>query len=242
MRFPPVAFFLRSSLIEWEGELSAVACLQGCNLRCPMCHSHRFLRVCEPEARADAEEIVSHVLSSDGFLDGLVVSGGEPTIHAGLPEFLGLFRENGIRVKLDTNGTNPRLLRSLIDESLADYVAMDLKAPLDGAYSTAAGKELDPGVIRQSIALLKEGRVEYEFRTTVVPALLGLEGLRRMGEAVSGAERWFLQQFEPADCLDPEFRKVEPYAPEKLREFAKEVGGHVRSCRVRGELADYGSG
>ena len=82
----------------------------------------------------------------------------------------------------------------------------------------------------------------YEFRTTVVPAFLGLDELRRIGEAVSGAEAWFLQQFEPSDCLDPALRKVEPYSPERLREFAREVGGRVRSCRVRGEMAEYGNG
>ncbi len=240
--FPPVARFLPSSLIEWEGEVAAVACLQGCNLRCPFCHSYKFIPGGEPEARVDPHEILSHFLSSDGFLDGLVVSGGEPTVHAGLADFLRFFKENGIRVKLDTNGTNPGLLRSLLDEGLADYVAMDVKAPLDGPYSKAAGREIDPAVLRESVELLKGAGVGYEFRTTVVPAFLALEELKLVAEAVSGAEKWFLQQFEPADCLDPEMGKVEPYSPEKLREFAREVGGRVRSCRIRGELAEYGTG
>ncbi len=239
---PPIASFLPSSLIEWEGELAAVACLQGCNLRCPMCHSHKFVPVGEPEEPVDPDEVVSHILSSNGFLDGLVVSGGEPTIHAGLPQFLRHLKENDIRVKLDTNGTNPRLLRSLIEEGLVEHVAMDVKAPLNGTYSKAAGRELDPGPVRESIEILKEGRATYEFRTTVVPAFLGLEELHDIGEAISGAGKWFLQQFDRKDCLDPEMEKVDPYTPEKLHEFARDVGKHVRSCRIRGEMADYGGG
>ncbi|HOX07412.1 MAG TPA: anaerobic ribonucleoside-triphosphate reductase activating protein [Planctomycetota bacterium] len=233
---PPIRGLIESSLLEWDGKVSTVVCLQGCNLRCPYCHSHNLISREMPSEVVPLEGILGLLEDRRGWIDGVVVSGGEPAIHPELPEFLAAFKSLGCAVKLDTNGTFPGMLSDLIDMGLVDYVAMDLKAPLEPArYAAAAGVEVDVNAVGRSIEVLRRGRVDYEFRTTVCPTVLSLEDLETMARSIAGARRYVLQQFIPETALRRELRTVKPYAQCDLLAASQKLSGLVRHCQLRGQ-------
>jgi len=165
----------------------------------------------------------------------VVICGGEPTVWPGLGRLCAAFREAGLAVKLDTNGTHPDRVAALIEDDLVEAVAMDIKAPLDERYHEAAGAQVDLAAIERSIDLLMAGGVAYEFRTTVCPAFVGAEEVRAMGRRIAGAQRWVLQRFEPANALDPALRGSEPYGPARMESLAEIGRGYVRRCVIRGQ-------
>jgi len=235
---PPIRGLLESSLLEWEGKVATVVCLQGCNLRCPFCHSHQLISREMPPETVPLGEVLALVEDRRGWIDGVVVSGGEPTIHPELPEFLAAFKSIGVAVKLDTNGTFPGMLSDLIDMGLVDYVAMDLKAPLEPArYAAAAGGAVDVAAVARSVDVLRRGRVDYEFRTTVCPAVISLEDLEAMARSIAGARRYILQQFVPETSFRRELRSVRPYAQCDLLAATQKLRGLVKSCHLRGQSA-----
>ena len=233
---PPITSFIESSLIEWEGKVSSVVILQGCNLRCPFCHSHSLIGRNLPAEAVPLDRVLAFLEGRRGWVDGVVVSGGEPTAHPELPEFAAAFKSRGLAVKIDTNGTAPGMVSDLIDMGLVDYVAMDLKAPLEpGRYREACGGFVDFEAVRRTVKHLLRGRVDYEFRTTVCPVFVSLEDLPAMALSIAGARRYFLQQFVPETALAPELRGARAYPKERLAEAAASLGAFVKSCRVRGE-------
>jgi pyruvate formate lyase activating enzyme len=185
--------FQACSLVDYPGAMAAVVFTPGCNMNCFFCHnkgiigpgSHRFL--------IDPREVLSTLRKRSGMLDAVVISGGEPTLQPGLEDFILSVRALGLKVKLDTNGTNPELLSDLIRKGLLDFVSMDLKAPMR-RYAEICGARVDLDDIDSSVQILLQGRVDYEFRTTVVPQLRA-EDLRSMGAWIRGAKRWVLQQY-----------------------------------------------
>jgi pyruvate formate lyase activating enzyme len=235
---PPIRGLIESSLLEWEGKVSAVVCLQGCNLRCPFCHSHNLISQEMPNEVVPLDGVMALLEDRRGWIDGVVVSGGEPTIHPELPEFLAAFKSIGCAVKLDTNGTYPGMLSDLIDMGLVDYVAMDLKAPLEPArYAAAAGGPVDVNAVGRSVEILRRGRVDYEFRTTVCPAVVSIEDLEAMARSIAGARRYVLQQFVPETSLRRELRSVRPYAQCDLLGASQKLRALVKNCQLRGQPA-----
>ena len=238
---PPIKGFLPSSLVEWEGLIASEVFLPGCNFRCPQCHNRAL--VLEPHSLPDVplDDVLKHLREHRKWIDGVVVSGGEPTIHAGLPELLKILRGVGMRIKLDTNGSNPDVLQALLEQRLVDFVAMDVKAPLDARYSLVAGVEVDSDAIRRSIELVMAASVQYEFRTTVCPEFLKEEDVLEIARQLKGARRVVLQAFRPVDCLDKTLESVLPYSEEALRRMAERARRFVPGCVVRGEADDEGS-
>ncbi len=232
----PIRGFIESSLIEWEGVISSVIILQGCNLACPFCHSHGLIS-CSPLADPIAlDGILSYLEERQGWVDGVVISGGEPTIQQELPEMLEELKALDLKIKIDTNGTSPQMLSRLIENQLVDYVAMDFKAPFETErYSRATGNKADLPLVRSSARLLLDGKVNYEFRTTVCPPLVTLEDLPIMAQSIAGARLYVLQQFVPETALDPEMRSSSSYSKEQLISAASAIEGTVQTCRVRGE-------
>jgi len=167
-----------------------------------------------------------------GFLDGLCVGGGEPTLHRALPEFLYKVKSLNISVKLDTNGSKPRMLGKLMEARLIDYVAMDVKAPLR-RYPEAVRFKVDIEAVRQSIRLLRHGSVDHEFRTTVVPGLLDGDDIEEIARTLIGSKRYVLQQFKPGRTLCPEYAEVEPYSATELRAFRDRVAPYFGECSLR---------
>jgi len=230
---PPIAGYHPTTLIDWPGRLAAIVFLPQCNLRCPFCHAGPMLAA--PEEAIALESVLEHIASRDGWLDGVVICGGEPTLWPTLPDFCRVFRDVGLAVKLDTNGTQPAVLASLAEQGLIDAVSMDLKAPLDERYSRACGGPVDLETLRQSIRLLMKSGLDYEFRTTVCPPLVGEAEIRAMGASILGARRWVLQRFEPTYALDPALRVTLPYDLPMMETLA-EIGSHyVARCVIRGQ-------
>lgn len=235
---PPIAGYHPTTLVDWAGRLAAIVFLPRCNLRCRFCHAGPLLAE-EPGETIPLERILAHVASRQGWLDGVVICGGEPTLWPTLPELCERFRSAGLAVKLDTNGTFPDRIAALLDARLLDAVAMDLKAPLDDRYRRVCGAPgMDLAPVERSIHLLMEGRVEYEFHTTLCPAFIGEDEIRAMGASIAGADRWDLQRFEPTYALDPALRNVAPYGPAEVEALAEIARCYVARCPIRGRPAD----
>ena len=212
--------FLETSFVDWPGKVVSVLFLPGCNFRCPFCHNHQL--VLKPGELEDIPlpHIMSRIAELKGWVDGVCITGGEPTIHPRLPSFMAEIKSAGFLIKLDTNGSNPHMLRSLIEQGLADCVAMDVKASLDKtSYDRAAGVSTDLENIKESIGFLKKGTVEYYFRTTVVPALHKEEDLLTLARHLSGSSSLTLQNFNPEDPLDPRLKDSTSYPEEWLQEM-----------------------
>jgi pyruvate formate lyase activating enzyme len=201
-----------------------------------------------PREVVPLRNVLAFLESRRGWVDGVVISGGEPTVHPELPEFLAAFKSRGMLVKLDTNGTAPGMLSDLVDMGLLDYVAMDLKAPLtEERYARATGGAAELRAVERSVELLLSGRVGYEFRTTVCPGIAELGDLPAMARAIAGASCYVLQQFVPETALNPALRTASPYPKEELIAAAARLEGVVRRCFVRGEgtapaMANSGQG
>jgi len=231
--------FDRMSLVDWDGMVATTVYLSGCNFRCPYCHNSGLVLFPDQYESIPVDEILEYVKEHNDFIDGVVITGGEPCTHNNkLTGFVEQLREQDMRVKLDTNGSFPELLESLISDELLDYVAMDVKAPLDfDSYSRSAGitdrRTFDR--VRDSIDILMEGRVDYEFRMTVVPALHRATDLKRVAEQIKGARRFILQNYVPRDTIDPGFLDEAPYNSERLEEFKGMMESMFDECLVRAE-------
>ncbi len=220
----------RSSLIDYPGKICAIVFTIGCNFRCPYCHNPEL--VDETADEISEEDFFTFLKSRVGLLDAVTITGGEPTMHDDLIGFITKIKSLGFLVKLDSNGTRPDMLRHLIDNQLVDYLAMDIKAPLQ-KYETTVARPVDLERIQESIALLKEGRAPYEFRTTVVKALLSPEDFHEIGKLIEGASVYYLQQFIPTKLLNPGFRKKTVYSDEEFADLQQIMEQYVDVCHIR---------
>ena len=183
------------SLVDYDGYAACTVFLAGCNLRCPYCHNAALVTAGIPEAISE-EDFFLFLEKRRGLLDAVCISGGEPTLRAELPDFCRRIKALGYRVKLDTNGTSPRVLASLVRDGLIDYVAMDIKTPLCDYPSLLSADEDDPAHIGESIAFLLSSSIPFEFRTTLVDEMVSDEDILRIGDQLRGAPLLFLQKFE----------------------------------------------
>ena len=224
----------KTTLIDFPGRLAATVFLLNCNFRCPFCYSSELVlpeRI-KSQPRILEEEFFSFLKGKKGLLEGVVVCGGEPTCSKDLPEFLSKIKKLGFLIKLDTNGSNPKILKRLIDEKLVDYVAMDIKAPRE-KYEKVIGVKVNIKDIEESVKLLKEGKVDYEFRTTVVPSLHSKEDILEIAKWLSPAKNYYLQNFRPEKTINPDFERIKPYPREFLLEIEKEASPYFDNCQVR---------
>ena len=220
--------FQANTLIDWEGKIASTIFLPGCNLRCPFCHAAALIEHPQELDSIPFSDIESFLKERSGWIDGVVVCGGEPTIHPELPAFIKRIRSIGPMVKLDTNGTNPSMLRSLIDARLIEYVAMDIKAPLEKErYSEACGRLVDIDKIKESIHILIDSGIDHEFRTTIVPTILDKRDILNMARSLGKGRRYILQQFAPHDTLDPKMLKLTPFPDKEIMEMARLASEHL---------------
>lgn len=228
-----IAGLHRSSLIDYPDHLSCVVFMRGCNLRCPYCHNGSILE----NVPSTAEDMPlgsfwDFLKSRKGLLDGVCVSGGEPTLQPNLEAFLVRIRENGFKVKLDTNGTSPWIIERLLGLGLLDYVALDVKAPPDRYVELGGGARSGERVF-QTARVLMDSDVDYEFRTTVVPGLHCEADLREIGEALEGAKRCFIQNFRPDNALQSNLRERVPFTGVRLEAFKVALEPFVGSVGIR---------
>lgn len=195
------------SLCEFPGRTAAVVFTQGCNFRCPFCHNGGLIPFDAPERPVSEAEVDRFLCGRQGKLDGVVVSGGEPTLQSDLPDFLRRVKRLGFVAKLDTNGSRPDVLRALLEESLVDYVAMDIKAPFD-RYDDLAGVPVEVARVRESVEAIASSGVRHVFRTTVVPSLLDDGDIAELRESLPAGSPHRLQAFRPGTALDPALRQA----------------------------------
>jgi pyruvate formate lyase activating enzyme len=225
----------KSTLIDYPGRIAATVFLLGCNFRCPFCYSSELVL---PEKMAEQPKIAEKAFfdflkERQGLLEGVVICGGEPTIHKDLPDFIKRIKDLGFLVKLDTNGSNPEMLRELMQDGLVDYVAMDIKAPLGEKYDLATGVKVDLDKIKESIEIIKGSGVDYEFRSTIVPSIHTKEDVIQMAKDISPAKKYYLQNFRGEKTIDPRFEEIKPYAKDFLLEIQKEISSFFEICQVR---------
>ncbi|HET6488517.1 MAG TPA: anaerobic ribonucleoside-triphosphate reductase activating protein [Syntrophales bacterium] len=224
--------FQKVSLIDYPGRISAVVFTQGCNFRCPFCHNPELV---DPERFADLipeKEILSFLEKRRGRLDAVVITGGEPTMQPELIPFILHLKAMGYLIKLDTNGTRPDLLAEMLDEKLLDYVAMDIKAPLE-RYEAVTMTKTDHDRIRRSITLIMGSGTDYEFRTTAVKSLLAPEDLEEIGRLIPGAKRFVLQKFVPTKTLDRDLLGQPSYSDGELKRIVDKLAAVVGKATQR---------
>ena len=218
------------TLLDYPGKCACTVFLAGCNLRCPFCHNASLVVGPSPAAMTEAE-FFAFLNKRKGLLDGVCVTGGEPTLRKDLPEFIGRIKEMGYLVKLDTNGSNPQMLRQLIAGKLVDYVAMDIKNCPDRYAATCGGMDILPAV-EESLAVLKENNVDYELRTTCVKPFHDESALEAIGKWLSGTEAYYLQNF--VDSGDLIGSGVSGFTKEEMEALQKCVLPDIPNTRIRG--------
>ncbi len=224
--------FQKVSLIDYPGKISAVVFTQGCNFRCPFCHNPELVDPERFEGLIPEAEILSFLEKRKGRLDAVVITGGEPTMQSGLIPFIDRLKAMGYLTKLDTNGALPDALGEMLDRKLLDYVAMDIKAPLE-RYDEVTKAKTDHQRIRRSISLIMGSSVDYEFRTTAVKTLLNPADLEDIGKLIPGARRFVLQKFVPTKTLDRNYLGESSYTDTELKLIAEKLAGIVQKVTQR---------
>jgi len=225
----------KTTLIDYPGKVACTVFLAGCNFRCPWCYSPELVLSEEIRklSKISRKDFFKFLKSRKGLLDGVVICGGEPTINKDLPDFIKQIKKLGYLVKLDTNGSNPEILKKLIKQKLIDYVAMDVKAVLGKEYKRATGGRANLNNIKKSINLIKNSEIDYEFRSTIVPGIHSKENIIKMAKQIGPAKAYFLQGFRAEKTLDPKFKKVRTYPKEYLLEASESVKAFFTICKVR---------
>jgi len=215
------------SLIDYPNKVASVLFTPGCNLRCPFCHNWRI--AVDPKPPFLQEAVALRILESrKKYVDAVVVTGGEPTMHKELPKFLAKLKARGFLVKLDTNGFYPEVLEECLQS--VDYVALDVKTSLE-KYKQLGTK--DTAGLMRTVEILKTGKVPYEFRTTAVPEFVTAEDVKCIGEMVKGAKTHAFQQFVPQDTLDKRFEALKPYALEIINDYAETMRKYAENVILR---------
>ncbi len=205
----------KTTFIDYPEKIACIVFTQGCNFRCGYCHNPELFENKEPVLSVPA--FFEFLNKRKGKLDGVVITGGEPTLHGkDLIEFIKEVKSLGFLVKLDTNGTHPDVLQELLNENLLDYIAMDIKAPL-AKYKTITQTDIDTKIIKKSIDMIMNSSVDYEFRTTIVKSQLSVEDLRQIGELIQGAKRYYMQKFLATKILDETLMSEESYTDEEFK-------------------------
>ena len=221
----------KMTLLDYPGKVACTVFLGGCDFRCPFCHNGELVLSPAP-AEMDQEELLAFLKKRQGLLDGVCITGGEPLLRPDLRQLLEAIQALGDPVKLDTNGSHPAALRALAERKLVDYVAMDVKNSPARYPETVGVPQLDLGPIRESVAFLLEGTVDYEFRTTAVKPFHTPGDIEAIGRWLAGAERYFLQTF--VDSGDLVGEGCAPFSPAEMGELAQKARPWFKSGEIRG--------
>jgi len=217
------------STVDYPGYIVASIFTIGCNMRCGYCHNPELVLPEQFAGEIPEDDIIEYLKTRQGLLDGVAISGGEPTMHEDLPRFITKLRAMGFRIKLDTNGTNPEMLESLIKQKLVDFVAMDIKGPLE-KYVEIAARPIDLNAICRSITLIKT--TDHEFRTTIVKGQLELSDFEAIGKLVAGAKRFALQKFTPGRVVSATFHNADSFSETELDAARVTMSKYVTECVV----------
>lgn len=221
--------FTGLSLIDYPDKISSIIFTSPCNFRCPFCQNSNLI-----EKNDDVIQdffVLNEISKRKNFIDGVVVTGGEPTLQEDLENFLFKIKEMGLKVKLDTNGYLPDIIENLIQKKLVDYVSMDIKTSFE-KYSSACGVYVDIKKIQQTIKIIMNSDLDYDFRTTCVPGLVNKEDILKIGEFVKDAKLYIFQQFNNENAYSDEYKKIVPYSEKEIEEFTEIIKKFVKKVRI----------
>jgi len=222
----------KTSLIEFPGKICAIIFTQGCNFRCPYCHNPELV---EPEKFSNLiseEEIFSFLKKRKKYLNAVSITGGEPCLQKDIFEFMDKIKNMGFLIKLETNGSFPEVIKTSIKKSFVDYLSMDIKGPFE-KYDKIVRVKIDISKIKESINLIMNSGLNYEFKTTVVKSLITKKDFESIGNSIKGAKLYFLQKFVSIKLLDPDFSKEETYSDEEFEEIKNLMKNYVSECEIR---------
>jgi len=221
------------TLLDYPDKLAAIIFTAGCNFRCPYCHNPELVTKIVKKDLIPQKEIFEFLNKRKKKLDAVVITGGEPTLHNDLPKFIAKIKKLGYLVKLDSNGTNPKMLKEFIQNKSIDYIAMDIKAPLK-KYAQVVRRPVDNKKIKQSIKLIMQSGLDYEFRSTIMPALHTPADIETMAKLIQGAKKYFLQNFIASGNLnDNSFNQFKSFTKQQMAELVKMCRAYVKDCSAR---------
>ncbi|KPJ56798.1 anaerobic ribonucleoside-triphosphate reductase activating protein [Parcubacteria bacterium DG_74_2] len=226
----------KTTLIDYPGKPACTVFLMGCNFRCPFCYSTELVlpEQIKKQPRIAEKEFFDFLKQRKGLLDGVVLCGGEPTIHKDLSQFCKKIKNLGYLIKLDTNGSNSEMLEELINKKLIDYVAMDIKAPLKNKYEKMAGVKVNLKALKKSIKILQQGKIDFEFRTTVAPGLKE-QDILEMADYIKGKNtKYFFQEFSAQkQVLNPEILKLPILKKQEIEKITAQIKPKFKTCELR---------
>ncbi|MGV8145930.1 MAG: anaerobic ribonucleoside-triphosphate reductase activating protein [Alkaliphilus sp.] len=220
----------KTTLLDYPDKVATVIFLAGCNFLCPYCHNSSIVKGIGEKIEVD--DLIKFLNKRNKFIDAICITGGEPTIHNDLHDLISRIKKNGFFVKLDTNGTKPDVIKNLLAENLVDYIAMDFKSPFE-KYDLVADVKVKVDNIKESIQVIKNSIIEYEFRTTVCKELLSYENIIEIAKEVKGSKRYFIQNFKDVQTVIAGQNQLTPYKTEELTRIREEIGGWFGEFGIR---------
>lgn len=218
------------TLLDYPGRVACTVFLQGCNFNCPFCYNSSLIKSCKDNI-ISLDEFFNFLNSRKKVLDGVAITGGEPLLNPSIKEFIKQIKELNLLVKLDTNGSNPKLLKELINDNLLDYVAMDIKNSFK-KYPMTCGAKVNIEDIKESISILLSSSIDYEFRTTIVKEFHEIEDFHEIGNTIKGAKNYFLQSYQEKDSVLN--KKLHPLSKNELQSCLNVVKEYVENASIRG--------
>ncbi|MBU0650543.1 anaerobic ribonucleoside-triphosphate reductase activating protein [bacterium] len=228
--------FIKNTLLDWEGKIASILFLPCCNFKCSYCHSASLVKNPRSLETIELEEVLNFLQTKKGWIDGVVITGGEPTLYDDLPQFIRQFKQLGFLIKLDTNGANPEMLKYLLSEKLVDYISMDIKAPLvSEKYKKIADVDIDIENIKDSISMIMKSNIGYEFRTTLARDWLSVNDMVEIAKFIKGAYRYRIQKFKNAkdNMINNNLEVLNDYTEEEIEDIVRQVRQYVTDTKVR---------
>ncbi len=222
----------KTSLIEFPGLICCIIFTQGCNFRCHYCHNPELVLPEKFRDTIDEKFLFDFLERRKKYLEGVTITGGEPSIQPDIIESIKKIKSMGYKIKFDTNGSKPEIIEKLLKENLIDYISMDIKGPLE-KYNEIVGIDVEIEKIINSINLLKESKINYEFRTTVVKSQLEINDFEKIGKLIKGAKKYYIQKFVPSKLVNEEFKKEETYTDIEFEKIKEVMEKYVNFCGIR---------
>ncbi len=226
--------FQKMTLLDFPGKVACTVFTGGCNFRCPFCHNALLVTQIDEGGAIPETEVLQLLEKRIGLLDGVAITGGEPLLQSDLTDFIRKIKAMGYAVKLDTNGSFPDRLRRLMDEDLIDYVAMDIKNTVEKYALTVGSEKYDTAAVEESVRLLKTGKIDYEFRTTVVAEYHTVGDFETIGQWIAGAPRYFLQGFTDSGNLIGDAERLHAVSKETMEQMRAAAAKYVPDTQLRG--------
>ncbi len=222
------------TLLDYPNKVASTLFTAGCNFRCPFCHNTELIENDPNMPDIPYEEVFARLNERKTFIDGICITGGEPLLTRDMIDFLKQLKDNvGLPIKIDTNGYTPEILNDIINQNLVNYIAMDIKTSFE-KYHIATGLNINTDKIKESIDIIMNSNIDYEFRTTVVPEIVDSDDIRNIGSYIVGAKKFALQQFRRMKTYDEKYQELYPYKPEELRKFEDILKQFLNNIEIRG--------